>query len=54
MPASRFRFHPAAEIDLNEAADWYEARRAGLGLELSQEVRKKIATLLRNPNDGVS
>ncbi len=49
MAASRFRFHPAAEVDLNEAADWYEARREGLGLEFSQEVRKKIATLLEAP-----
>lgn len=49
MPASRFRFHPAAEVDLNEAADWYEARREGLGLEFLQEIRGKIATLLEAP-----
>jgi plasmid stabilization system protein ParE len=49
VPASRFRFHPAAELELGEAADWYEARRDGLGVEFVHAVREKIATLLDAP-----
>ena len=49
MPASVFRFHPAAELELTEAAEWYEERRDGLGLEFLGAVRAKIATLLEAP-----
>ena len=49
MPASRFRFHPAAEIELNEAADWYGNRRDGLGLEFLAAIREKIAGILEAP-----
>jgi len=47
--ASRFRFHPAAEVELDEAARWYEERRDGLGLEFLSVVRLKIAELLGAP-----
>jgi toxin ParE1/3/4 len=49
VPASRFRFHPAAEIELNEAADWYGERRLGLGLEFLAAIREKIAGILEAP-----
>ncbi len=49
MPASKFRFHPAAETELQEASDWYEAQREGLGLEFLVSVRHRIAVLLENP-----
>ena len=46
MRASRFRFHPAAEVELDEAARWYEERHDGLGLEFLSVVRLKIAELI--------
>jgi toxin ParE1/3/4 len=49
VPASRFRFHPAAEIELNDAADWYGERRDGLGLEFLAAIREKIANILEAP-----
>jgi len=49
VPASRFRFHPAAEFELDEAAQWYEDRREGLGLLFLTAVRDKIADLLLAP-----
>jgi toxin ParE1/3/4 len=49
VAASRFRFHPAAEIELNEAASWYAERRDGLGLEFLAAVREKIVSLLDSP-----
>jgi toxin ParE1/3/4 len=49
VPASKFRFHPAAEAELQEAADWYEAQREGLGLEFLASVRQRISVILENP-----
>ena len=49
MAASRFRFHPAAELELNAAASWYESRCVGLGIEFSNRVREKIAAVLEAP-----
>jgi toxin ParE1/3/4 len=50
VPARSFRFHPAAELELNEAADWYQEHSDGLGLEFLGAVRAKIATLLEAPH----
>jgi toxin ParE1/3/4 len=49
VPARRFRFHPAAEAELNEAADWYDERSPGLGAQFIGAVRMKIDTLLAAP-----
>jgi len=49
VPARRFRFHPAAEGELDEAAQWYEERQGGLGVEFLSSVRMKIASLLHAP-----
>ena len=49
VPASSFRFHPAAEAELTEAAEWYEARRAGLAADFVDTVRVKIFDLLDAP-----
>jgi plasmid stabilization system protein ParE len=38
-----------AEADLTEAALWYEERQAGLGLELTLEVRAAIRRAVENP-----
>ena len=49
MPASSYRFHPAAEAELQEASDWYEDHREGLGLDFLDAVRRKIFQVLENP-----
>lgn len=49
MPASIYRFHPAAEAELKEASDWYEDHREGLGLDFLAAVRHKIFDILENP-----
>lgn len=49
MPASSFRFVPAAERELDEAAHWYEERLEGLGLEFLTTVREKIFALMDAP-----
>lgn len=54
MPASRYRFHPAAEVELQEASDWYEDRRSGLGLDFLEAVRRKIFEVLETRNSGVN
>jgi toxin ParE1/3/4 len=38
-----------AEADITEAALWYDEREAGLGLELTLEVRAAIRRALENP-----
>ena len=49
MPASKYRFHPAAEAELKESSDWYEHRRDGLGLEFLAAIRHKIFDILERP-----
>jgi plasmid stabilization system protein ParE len=38
-------FHPEARLEFEEAADWYEQRRAGLGAEFVTAVRFKVQQL---------
>ena len=38
-----------AEADITEAALWYDEREAGLGLDLTLEVRAAIQRALENP-----
>ena len=38
-----------AEADLLEAAEWYEVRRKGLGVEFLAELRAKIARVREHP-----
>jgi toxin ParE1/3/4 len=40
---------PAAEADLAAARDWYEQRRAGLGLEFLDEVARALHELQQGP-----
>lgn len=43
---------PRASAELDEAAEWYERRRAGLGRELVGEVRASVRTVSRSPRTG--
>lgn len=45
---ARFKFHPAAEDDLREAAEWYD-EQAGLGEDFVDEVRRGAGKLSENP-----
>jgi plasmid stabilization system protein ParE len=49
VPVSSYRFHPAADLELSEAAEWYAAQRSGLGLEFMAAVRTKIFEVLEAP-----
>jgi toxin ParE1/3/4 len=49
VPASTFRFLPAAELELDDAAQWYEDRRDGLGLDFVTTVREKVFALMDSP-----
>ena len=41
--------HPAALQELLEAVDWYEAREAGLGGDLLDDVEKGVDAILQAP-----
>ncbi|MBY0229562.1 MAG: hypothetical protein K2W96_09810 [Gemmataceae bacterium] len=36
-------FHPAVRDEIDDAQDWYEQRRAGLGQEFLDEVERVLA-----------
>ena len=44
-----FRFHPEAEIELNNAIDYYEESQEHLGLEFAQEVYATIHLIIDFP-----
>lgn len=43
------RFHPAAEVELADAAQYYEQSRAGLGLDFLAEVELALGQLVATP-----
>ena len=45
----RLVIRPEAEADITEAAAWYERRLAGLGLELTAEIRSAIGRAMDSP-----
>ena len=45
----RYSFHPSAEFELNEAIDYYEECRPGLGLEFAREVYSAIQRIIHFP-----
>ncbi len=48
------RFLPAATLELNAAADYYEAVGPDLGIEFRQEVRSIVALIARHHRIGLS
>lgn len=42
-------FRPAAAKDLEEAAEWYEAKQSGLGDEFLEAVRVVLNAIGENP-----
>jgi plasmid stabilization system protein ParE len=47
-----WRLHRAAERELDEAADRYDAEREGLGREFLREVQATVEQLARTPGMG--
>ena len=45
----RVEFRPEVEEDLAEAAEWYESRQPGLGVEFVEEIIRVWESLADNP-----
>ena len=45
----KYRFHPEAETELNEAVDYYDACQEGLGLEFAREIHATIDSICQFP-----
>ena len=45
----RFKFHPAADAELDVAVEYYERCQSGLGLEFAEEVYATIARIIEYP-----
>ena len=43
------RFRPEAEAELDEAVDFYEARKSGLGLEFAREAQASVLQIQQRP-----
>lgn len=43
-------FRPAAAADLEEASDWYAAKKPGLGIEFLESVRAALDSMVKNPD----
>jgi plasmid stabilization system protein ParE len=43
-------FRPAARAEYDDAADWYEARRPGLGADFSAEVQEVLDRIAAHPD----
>ena len=48
----RLSFHTLAERELNDAAQYYEGERTGLGTEFLEEVERCAASIIRHPAAG--
>jgi toxin ParE1/3/4 len=42
-------FHPDADAEITEAAQYYEERKSGLGADLLGEVERALDQILTNP-----
>jgi len=47
-----YKFHPDADVELEEAALFYESRMAGLGKSFAAEVDRTIALVRQFPEAG--
>jgi len=45
----RLVFRPEADLEINEAAEWYEARGQGLAVEFLRVLDACIESIRRNP-----
>ena len=42
-------FHPAVRDEIDEAHDWYEQRKLGLGADFLDEVQRVLGEITANP-----
>jgi toxin ParE1/3/4 len=42
-------FHPSVRDEIDDAHDWYERRRPGLGRDFLDEVERALAAITANP-----
>lgn len=42
-------FHPAVRGEIDDAHDWYQQRRAGLGRDFLDEIERALAEITANP-----
>ena len=49
-----YRFHPDADAELGDAAQFYESRMTGLGKSFAAEVERTIALVREFPEAGSS
>src|SRR3990172_3114838 len=45
-------FHDLAKVELNEAAQYYEAENSGLGAAFLAEVERSVAAVVEHPDAG--
>ena len=45
----KYYFHPAAKLELNDAVDYYEECKSGLGIEFAKEVYSTIYRIIQYP-----
>ena len=45
-------FHPQAQAEIDEAVDWYNDKRLGLGFEFKQEANRSVARIEADPGVG--
>ncbi len=45
-------FHPMAEIEMNEAAEFYDNREMGLGVAFINEVERVVKSIRQNPESA--
>ena len=45
----KIEFHPAVAIDYNDAFEWYEQQKGGLGEEFIQSLNDKFDDIILNP-----
>jgi plasmid stabilization system protein ParE len=48
-----FKYHRAAIRELNDAIDFYEKRKPGLGLEFSNEIHATIQDIVEHPESNL-
>ena len=46
------QFHPEARAELDEAAEWYNRKRDGLGAELLSAVERAVDRIAKDPQMG--
>ena len=45
----RLTYHRAVQTEVDDACEWYDARKDGLGDEFFQEVERQLETIAANP-----